>query len=71
MSVSPCLQARAKAGSASAVNALAQCVDDPRTFCRVRADAARALGRGLHSFTFQLNVSAVCGTTGVFRVFRG
>ena len=25
------------------------------------------LGRGLHSFTFQLNVSASCGTGGEFR----
>ena len=24
-------------------------------------------GRGLHSFTFQLNVSAFCGTGGAFR----
>jgi len=27
--------------------------------------------RGLHSFTFQLNVSAFCGIRGVHGVFRG
>ena len=35
------------------------------------AAQAHVEGRGLHSFTFQLNVSAFCGKRGVYGVFRG
>ena len=35
---------RAENGSTSAVNALLQCAEDLKTFCRVRAAAAMALG---------------------------
>ena len=38
------LQERAEHGSTSAVNALLQCAEDPKIFCRVRAAAAMALG---------------------------
>ena len=38
------LRERAENGSTSAVNALLQCAEDPKTFCRVRALAAMALG---------------------------
>jgi len=31
----------------------------------------RPVIRGLHSSTFQMNVSPFCGTRGVYRVFRG
>ena len=33
--------------------------------------AGSAGGRGLHSSTFRLNVSAFCGIGGAFRVFQG
>ena len=33
--------------------------------------AGVVLGRGLHSFTFQLNVSAFCGIGGALRVCLG
>ena len=35
------------------------------------ASTQRPSDRGLHSFTFQLNVSAFCGIEGVLRVFMG
>ena len=45
------------AGSTSAVNALLQCAEDPKTFCRVRADAARALGECARDGTQRSNLA--------------
>ena len=60
------LEKRAEAGSTSAVNALLQCAEDPNTFCRVRADAARSLGKCARDATQRSNLAA----TSVQRAYR-
>ena len=54
------------AGSTSAVNALLQCAEDPKTFCRVRADAARALGECARDGTQRSNLAL----SGAARAYR-
>jgi hypothetical protein len=39
----------------------------PRGFAEVELASTLLYGRGLHSFTSQLNLSAFCGTGGTFR----
>ena len=60
------LRARAEAGSTSAVNALLHCVEDAKTFCRVRADAAKALGACACDDTQRSNLAM----TSVMRTYR-